>query len=192
MNTQTTTLNNTIKAVIGSWGSYTACNEKALGSKWLTLNDFDNWDEIKEELKNENFDLKGIDEELFIQDIEGLPSNCKNWDYTSPAILFRILKDAEVLNNEYKYKTMLAYLEVRDFSDFERLVEEKVDCWDDDIYFYENQTLLDVAYDLVDEYGYLNQMPENLRCYFDYQRFADDLEFDGFTEVKDGVIEISY
>ena len=69
-----------IRIVIGSWGSYNECNEKALGSKWLDLSDYSDWDEIEEELKAEGFILDGIDEELFIQDIEGLPSNCKNWD----------------------------------------------------------------------------------------------------------------
>ena len=32
---------NTVKIVIGSWGSYNACNEKSLGSKWLDLYDKD-------------------------------------------------------------------------------------------------------------------------------------------------------
>ena len=42
---------NEISIVIGSWGSYNACNKRALGSKWLNLSDFDSWDEIEEELK---------------------------------------------------------------------------------------------------------------------------------------------
>ena len=40
-----------IKIVIGSWGSYNECNERALGSKWLDLSDYSDWDEIVEELK---------------------------------------------------------------------------------------------------------------------------------------------
>ena len=28
---------NEISIVIGSWGSYNACNKRALGSKWLNL-----------------------------------------------------------------------------------------------------------------------------------------------------------
>ena len=27
----------TVQIVIGSWGSYNECNERALGSKWLDL-----------------------------------------------------------------------------------------------------------------------------------------------------------
>ena len=59
-----------INMVIGSWGSYNECNERALGSKWLDLSDYSDWDEIVEELENEGFELDGIDEELFVQDIE--------------------------------------------------------------------------------------------------------------------------
>ena len=62
-------MNDEIKIVIGSWGSYNACNERSLGSKWLTLSDYDDWEEIEKELKKEGFILNGIDEELFIQDI---------------------------------------------------------------------------------------------------------------------------
>lgn len=62
-------MENEISIVIGSWGSYNECNERALGSKWLNLSEYSDWDEIEEELKNQGFELDGIDEELFIQDI---------------------------------------------------------------------------------------------------------------------------
>ena len=72
-----------IKIVIGSWGSYTACNKWALGSSYLTLSNYNDWKDIVKELKRQDFELSGIDEELFIQDIEGLPLDCENWDYMS-------------------------------------------------------------------------------------------------------------
>jgi hypothetical protein len=68
-----------INVVIGSWGSYNACNERALGSGWLNLSDYSEWEEIEEELIKRGFELVGIDEELFVQDIEGIDSN-ENWD----------------------------------------------------------------------------------------------------------------
>lgn len=52
-----------ISIVIGSWGSYNECNERALGSKWLDLSDYNDWEEIVEELKREGFEPDGIDEE---------------------------------------------------------------------------------------------------------------------------------
>ena len=69
---------NRIAMVIGSWGSYNECNERALGSSWLNFDDFDEWEEIEEELIREGFELNGIDEELFVQDIEGIPTSCQD------------------------------------------------------------------------------------------------------------------
>ena len=115
-----------IKMVIGSWGSYNECNERALGSKWLDLSDYSNWEEIEEELTNEGFKLDGKDAELFIQDIEGLPSDCCNWDYTHPQKLFELLQEADVIDNNYNYDTMTAFLEVRSFDEFEDIAN-KVD-----------------------------------------------------------------
>ena len=60
-----------IKIVIGSWGSQNACNSRALGSTWLDLSKYTDWEQIEEELKKQGFKLEGIDEELFIQDIDG-------------------------------------------------------------------------------------------------------------------------
>ena len=37
-----------ISIVIGSWGSYNECNERALGSKQLDLEDFESFEEIEE------------------------------------------------------------------------------------------------------------------------------------------------
>lgn len=68
-----------ISIVIGSWGSYNECNERALGSNWLDLTEYEFWEDIEEELKKQGFELDGIDEELFVQDIENLPSDGANW-----------------------------------------------------------------------------------------------------------------
>lgn len=50
---------NRIAMVIGSWGSYNECNERALGSEWLDFDDYDDWEEVEKELKNEGFELDG-------------------------------------------------------------------------------------------------------------------------------------
>ena len=90
-------MNGNISIVIGSWGSYNECNERALGSKWLDLSDYSDWDEIVEELKKEGFELDGIDEELFIQDVEGINDNAANWDYVNPETLFNTLNNRAFL-----------------------------------------------------------------------------------------------
>ena len=104
-----------ISIVIGSWGSYNECNERALGSKCLNLSDYSDWDEIVEELKKEGFELDGMDEELFIQDVEGIEDRSVNWDYVNPETLFNTLKESGVLDNDYKYKVFSTFLAVREF-----------------------------------------------------------------------------
>lgn len=85
-------MENKISMVIGSWGSYNECNERSLGSKWLDLSDYEDWDEIVAELEEQGFELDGIDEELFVQDIEGIPADSVNWDYTHPKTIFDLVK----------------------------------------------------------------------------------------------------
>ena len=180
-------INNTISVVIGSWGSYNECNERALGSKWLDLNDYSDWEEIEEELQRQGFILDGIDEELFIQDIEGLPTNSKNWDYCNPQELFELLKESEVLTDSYKYEVMCAYLEICDFDDFESLVKSNGANWDWDIYLYKNHNWYDLGYEFLHE---CNEIPDYLDNYIDYKRYGEELRFDGFHEYSEGIIEI--
>ena len=179
-----------INIVIGSWGSYNECNERALGSKWLNLSDYSNWDEIVEELQKEGFELNGIDEELFIQDVEGIPSDCCNWDYTNPEELFNLLKDSGILTNDYKYKVMCAFLEVRDFDDFESLVKDNGSRWDDDINLWEGYSWDDYGREMLNCCGY--NIPSELEDYIDFERYGESFKYDGIEEYSDGLIEIRY
>ena len=176
-----------ISIVIGSWGSYNECNERALGRKWLDLSDYSNWEEIEEELTNEGIKLDGIDEELFIQDIEGLPSDCRNWDYTHPQNLFELLQEADVIDNNYNYDIMTAFLEVRSFDEFEELVNSYGSRWNDDIYLYKNQDWYDIGYDYLHE---CYQIPDFLDNYIDYEKYGSDFQDCGFEEYSEGIIEI--
>lgn len=181
-------MSNEINVVIGSWGSYNECNERALGSKWLTFNNFEDWSEIKKELKKQGFKLKGIDEELFIQDIEGINAN-RNWDYVNPEELFNTLKKSCVLDDEDKYEKMNLYLDIQGYDDFERLVEEYEDAWDDDIYTYPNFDWYDLGYYFLHEVNCFN-IPEQLENYIDYARYGEELSYDGFYEYEGGIVEI--
>ena len=180
--------NNTISVVIGSWGSYNECNERALGSKWLDLNDYSDWEEIEEELTKQGFKLNGIDEELFIQDIENFPNGHTNWDYIHPKSLFELLKDSGVLDDEYAYKIMEAYIDVEGADSFFSRVRDKGHRWDDDIYIYPGSTWYDLGYQFLhDSYGDRLDFIDN---YIDYERYGEELRFDGFHEYDGGIIEI--
>lgn len=180
-------MNNEVKIVVGSWYAYNNCNAKALGSEWICLNDFEEWEEIEAELTKQGFVLNGEDEELFIQDIECEADFRFNCDLMHPKTLFELLKESEVLDDEYKFKVCKAYIEVCSWRDFVNLVESRGSRWDDDIILWENMDMVDVAQHYVDE---CYDLPEIAQRYFDYEAFARDLSYDGFYEVEDGVIEI--
>lgn len=55
----------------------------------------------------------------------------------------------------------------------------------DDYTYYSGMTLEDVAYELVEE---CYELPEFAKRYFDYEAFARDLGYDGYTETTNGVI----
>ena len=176
-----------ISIVIGSWGSYNSCNQRALGSEWLNLADFGSWEEIEEELTKQGFQLKGIDEELFIQDIDGIPSSGTNWDYVHPKDLFETLKESGVLDDNQKYDTMLAYLEVRSLGEFEENVRNHGDRWDDDIRLYKGYSWEDYGKEMFDCCCY--QMEEHLQDFFDFEAYGKYMG-DCAEEYSDGIIEI--
>ena len=180
-------MNGNISIVIGSWGSYNECNERALGSKWLDLSDYSDWDEIVEELKKEGFELDGIDEELFIQDIEGINDSSVNWDYVNPETLFNTLDESGALTNDYKYKVFCALLEVRCFDDFEERVKSHGERWDDDIILWKNRDWYDLGYEFLHD---CHNIPDYLDNYIDYKRYGEELSYDGFQEYSEGIIEI--
>ena len=177
-----------VNVVIGSWGSYNACNERALGSKWLDLSDYDTWEEIAEELKKEGFKLNGIDEELFIQDVEGLPSDCMNWDYSNPQSLFETLKESGALDDSDEYDTMCAFLEVRSWDEFEDLVGRRGNRWDEDMTIYRGFSWEDYGREIFDTMCY--DIPDHLMDYFDFENYGRSMGIDCAEEYSNGIIEI--
>ncbi len=177
-----------INIVIGSWGSYNECNERALGSKWLDLSLYSDWEEIAEELKNEGFELDGIDEELFIQDVEGIPTDSRNWDYANPEDLFKTLKESGVLEDDYKYKTFCAFLDVRSFDDFEEFVRDHGDRWDDDTILHPGMDWEDFGREYFEMCGY--KIPDGIEDFIDFESYGKYIGSDYAEEYSDGIIEI--
>ena len=81
-----------------------------LACNGFQLSDYDEWKDIEEEeLKKQGFQLDGIDEELFVQDIENLDLDGKNTDYMNPKRLFEMLRDSGVFFDTDKFEVMEAY-----------------------------------------------------------------------------------
>lgn len=194
MQTDTTLTGNTcstfptISIVIGSWGSYNACNERALGSTWLDLADYLDWEEIEEELKKQGFDLNGIDEELFVQDIEGIPTCATNWDYVHPQALFELLQQSGILTDTDKYEKILAYIEVQSFEIWQELVLKNGNAWDNDIYLYPKYDWYDYG-KMMFSYSGL-ELPKFLEMFFDFEGLGEHFKHYDVQEHSNGLIQI--
>ena len=180
-------MNNEVSIVIGSWGSYNECNERGLGSKWLDLSEFDSWEDIENELKKEGFELDGIDEELFIQDIEGINDNSVNWDYVHPKKLFETLQESGVLLDSYKYEIMCAYLEIRTFDDFTNLVQDYGNNWDHIISYYKGYDWEDYGREIFECNEY--KIPEIIEQFIDFEAFGKYIGEYYAEETTYGIIE---
>ena len=181
---------NEVKIVIGSWGSYNAGNSRAMGSKLITLSDYDDWEEIEEELTKQGFQLDGIDEELFVQDIENLDLDGENTDYMSPRCLFETLYESGVLLDANKFETMEAFIEARSYKDFEARVKEQGECWDDDVHIYKGYGWEEYGREQFSNSGL--SIPDSLIDYFDFESYGESFSYDGLVEkYSGGLIEIS-
>lgn len=178
-----------IKMVIGSWGAYNAANEKALGSSWLTLSDYTDWEDIEDELRKQGFDLEGEDEELFIQDVDGLPTL---GEYESPQVVFETLYDSDVLNDISAREAFDIFCEVRGWDDFKHMVDSRGANWVDYIYIYPGYDWYDLGREMFEQ-----NYPELLEHdiidnYFDFEAYGESFQYDTFERYSNGIISIEY
>lgn len=139
---------------------------------------FDEWDEkftAAEERGVEEFELQFIDgdseQATFASLYEPDQANIEDW--------FNLLDEWESKNE--MEQAAIAYL-VEDRSETMDSAMAQVEGAGEEPCLMEG-SVLDYAYELVDDLGMLNDMPENLRHYFDYESFARDLEISGDVDV---------
>lgn len=158
-----------MKAYVTNLAKYT---EGQLVGKWVDFPIDEN--EFLDEL--EAIGIKYADDEWFITDYEskkGEPYEALG-EYPTIDDLneFAELEEDEEFN---------ALMEVVDY-------QEAKDIYENESYtYYAGMTLSDVAYWIVDECYDLSEIAKR---YFDYDAFARDLGFDGYSETENGVIRI--
>lgn len=177
MNETTTATAAAVKAattsILSIWyGNLEAYNNGALRGQWIDFEEMDR-DEIKEVMNK--ISRNGRDE-CMIFDYE---SRCgiDVGEYASIEELFEIYEICENIIDkygdkcgEYAIKTFCEFYGAKYLTDIEHY----------DFYFYsECYSMSDVAFEVVDQCGYLDEMPENLRGYFDYEKFGRDLDIEG-------------
>lgn len=146
---------------------------------WLDLADVDSWSDIQDALQRAGLIGEGYGGDILVADVEGGITQCC---YSSSYDLF----------------DLNCYVELRDAvnqSGFDRAAVAAFigwyGSWDADTFesaymgHYDSEQAYAEQY--IDETGMLDEMPESLQCYFDYEAFARDL-FMGDYYFDDGFV----
>ena len=143
-------------------GTYKKYNEGNLFGMWLDLTTFYDYEEFIDCCRALHSDEE--DPELMFQDYENFP---EDW-YSESCIdeeTFDKIKEFGDLD-EYDRDMWEAYIDhFGDYADFSTIQDKCHGKWDSEE---------DFARNLFDD-CYAHEIPENLRDYIDYERFADDL-----------------
>lgn len=156
-------------------------NEGELVGEWVEL-------PVTNEELQEVFERIGIDgkeyEECFITDYECDLYEVK--EYENIDTLNEIAEKLEELD-ENENKVAKALMSELGYTLNEAI--EKVNNGDYTIYS-DCDNMTDVAYQVVEECGYLNNVPDNVARYFDYEAFGRDLGIEGtfiFTDDNEAI-----
>ena len=159
-----------MKIFLTNLGKY---NEGELVGEWVEL-------PVSQGELQEVFDHIGINEEYFITDYE-----CDLYEvgeYENIDKLNDIAERIKKLDGEER-NVVKALIQKLDYTLDEAI--EKVNSGDYRIY-YDCDDMADVAYQIVEECGYLDNVPDDVARYFDYESFGRELEIEGNYIFLDG------
>lgn len=163
-----------IKGFITNLGKY---NEGILMGEWISF-------PIEEEELEAVLERIGINEEyeeIFFTDWE-TEIECNFGEYEDIETVNDLAERLEEIDRCGDLEKLEAIMEATGDS-LEEAMEEI-----ENATFYPGYTLEEVAEEIVNDCYFTKDTPEILARYFDYEAFARDLEFDGYTETATGVI----
>jgi antirestriction protein len=165
---------------VNTWGNY---NENgADGGEWITL-PMDP-ETLEAELKKISDAMGDFDPEYCIHDYEWT-TEIEPREISEMENIDELNEELQELDglDEWDQKEIAAAMEAFGYEFKEAHERQQRGCF----IFYAGQDLQEVAESIADD-CYLYNAPEFLARYFDYDAFARDLSFDGYTETSHGVI----
>lgn len=169
-----------LKVALTNLGKY---NEGYLIYEWLELPCTD--EELKEAFKKIGVADNTDYEEYFITDFESdVGIECNEY-----ANIYELNEKLKELDGEDEH--LIEAIIEADTSDLDQVIER---IKKGNYMFYDRETLLDVAYRLMDDNLICRGIPQNsfdfVTRYIDYEQYANDLSFEGFHETEHGTIEL--
>ena len=163
---------------VNTWGNYNT--NGADGGQWITLPMEE--DELQEVLENIAALMEDNDPEWFINDYEWTIDTELGDVHEMDSITEWNERCQEVDDlEEWEAEEIAAAIEAYGYTFAEALDRQQRGCF----IFYPGRDLEEVAEEMIND---CYDLPEFALRYFDYEAFARDLSFDGYTETKYGVI----
>jgi|ERR1051325_1372374 antirestriction protein len=145
-------------------GTYAKYNAGSLKGDWLDLSDYSDKDEFYEACKELHKDEE--DPEFMFQDFENIPKGFIGSSNISDEIFEIVSRLDEVANEE----ALSVFIESSSYSEGSDIIEQFNDNFigefDDDIAF---------AWNILENDGISDSIPQHLQCYFDCEKYASDL-----------------
>ena len=94
-----------------------------------------------------------------------------------------------MLQSEYLYTVLCAYLEVRTFDEFAERVERLGDNWDNEVYLYEGYNWEDYGKELFQNSE--RRLDDDIIDYFDFEAYGRANALTCAQEYSNGIIEIT-
>lgn len=155
-------------------------NEGVLVGEWVSL-PCEDIKEVLDKISNNDND------ELFISDYETDISGLKIGEYEDILQLNEIAEEIEEMRED-ELIAFQAYLE-QYANNMEQALEE-VRQGNYRIY-YDCDNMEDVAYQVVNDCGLLDGVPEEVKIYFDYEAYGRDMEIEGtFIQIDNSFVEL--
>ena len=166
---------------VNTWGNY---NENgADGGQWITLPM--DAEELEEVLENIAALMGDNDPEWAIHDYEWT-TEIELDEISEHDNIFALNKRCNELDrlDEWEAEEIAAAVEAYGYTFAEAYERQQRGCF----IFYRGMDMEEVAEEIVNECYFTRDTPDILTRYFDYEAFARDLSFDGYTDTKYGVI----
>ena len=163
---------------VNTWGNYNT--NGADGGEWISL-PMDT-DELEKVLENIAEAMGDEDPEWAIHDYEWT-TEIEMDEISEYANIHDLNEKCQEIDNleEWEAEEIAAAIEAYGYSFDEAMDRQQRGCF----IFYRGQDLEEVAEEIIND---CYDLPEFALRYFDYEAFARDLSFDGYTETKYGVI----
>ena len=184
-------ITNDIKMTISYTTHYAENNTKTLASSPLDLSKYNSWEEIREELTKQGFELNEFDNCLVIEDLQNISEEMSELKQWHPKHVFNLLNNSGVLHDNELFETMEAVIEVCSFNQFVDLVEKLGENWNEGIYLYPGYDWYDFGKMVCECREY--QIPEDLEIYIDFEAYGETFSLNANVySYSNGIIELAF